>query len=112
MKKAASSLVLATLITASLAACVVTPPHVAVRAPAVTIWAPVAPPPPRVEIVPPAPRRDYVWIPGYWHWESNQHHWREGYWEAPHEREHWVPHRWERDDRDQWRLNGGYWHRD
>jgi len=95
-----------------LSACTVTPSRLEMRAPSVAIWAPVAPPPPRVEVIPVAPSRDHIWIPGYWHWESNQHRWMEGHWEERREHEHWVPHRWERDDHDQWRLNGGYWHRD
>ena len=39
----------------------------------------VAPPPPRVEVVP-APRPGYVWAPGYWAWEGGRHVWRGGHW--------------------------------
>jgi len=34
----------------------------------------VAPPPPRVEVVP-APRRGQVWVPGYWDWRGHRHVW-------------------------------------
>ncbi len=44
----------------------------------------VGPPPPaRVELVP-APRRGYVWAPGYWGWRGQRHVWVAG---------HWVRHR-------------------
>jgi hypothetical protein len=95
-----------------LSACTITPPHVSVAAPSVVVWAPVAPPPPRVEVMPPPPSHEFFWVPGYWHWEANQHRWMDGHWERNREREHWVPHRWDPDERGQWRLNGGYWHRD
>ena len=39
----------------------------------------VPPPPPRVEVVP-APRRDYVWAPGYWRWKGREHVWVSGRW--------------------------------
>ena len=55
----------------------------------------VAPPPPRVEVVP-APRVGYVWAPGYWVRE------RRGY--------HWRPHRWEEHD-GRWRFDRGRWER-
>ena len=90
-------------------ACTVTPAHVSVSAPSVVIWAPVPPPAPRVEVIPPAPRHDYFWVAGHWHWEGNQHHWVDGRWEQHREHEHWVAHRWDRDEHGQWRLNGGYW---
>ena len=34
----------------------------------------VAPPPPRVEVIP-AARSGHVWAPGYWEWRRNRHHW-------------------------------------
>ena len=94
------------------AACTVVPPHVSVRAPSVVVWAPVPPPAPRVEVIPPPPRHDYFWVPGYWHWQSDRHQWIDGHWEQHHEHEHYVPHRWDQDEHGKWRLNDGYWHRD
>jgi hypothetical protein len=105
----------ATLVLAStiaLSACVIAPPPRMAAGPTVIVRAPIQPPPPRVEVIPPAPRQGYLWIPGYWHWEANRHRWIDGHWEQHREHEHWVDHRWERDDHDQWRLNGGYWRHD
>ena len=93
-------------------ACTVSPTRVSLSGPAMIVWAPVAPPPPRVEVMPPPPRHDYIWIPGYWHWEASRHRWVDGHWEPHREHEHWVPHHWEHDDRGQWRLDSGYWRRD
>ena len=38
-----------------------------------------APPPVRYEAVP-APRRGYVWAPGYWEPRGHRHVWRAGHW--------------------------------
>jgi hypothetical protein len=73
----------------------------------------VAPPAPRVEVVPEA-RRGYVWAPGYWDWKRGHHVWVKGKWvrerrgyvyKAPTWEEHngrWRMHRgnWARHDRD------------
>jgi len=61
----------------------------------------VAPPPPRVEVVP-APRAGYVWAPGYWAYDGRRHVWHDGYWVHERHGHHWVPDRW--DER------GGHWH--
>ena len=68
-----------------------------------------APPPPRVEVIPP-PRVGYVWTPGYWDWRGGRHYWvggtyvreRRGY--AYHHPE-WVQ------DGERWRLDRGGWRR-
>jgi len=41
------------------------------------------PPPPKVEVVPPAPdgMRDTVWVSGQWQWSGRRWEWREGRWE-------------------------------
>lgn len=98
----------AILVAVWLSVCTVTPPRVSIAAPTVTLWAPVAPPPPGGEVIPPVPGYDYFRIAGHWHREGNEH----GHWEPHRAHEHRVPHRWERDDHDQWRLTGGYWHRE
>ncbi len=71
----------------------------------------IAPPEPRVQVEP-APRRGYVWVPGYWNWnpERARHRWVEGTWvrERPgyyYNQPQWV----ERDGR--WVLNRGAWQR-
>jgi hypothetical protein len=111
MKKSLSlSLVLAVAL--GLSACTVVPAHGQYYGPTVTVWAPIAPPPPRVEVIPPPPRHDHFWAPGYWHWENNQHRWIGGHWEQHREHERWVPHQWERNDHGQWEQHGGHWRRD
>lgn len=40
----------------------------------------VAPPAPRAERAP-APRRGYVWAPGYWDYNGRSYVWRTGHWE-------------------------------
>ena len=69
----------------------------------------VAPPPARVEVVP-APRRGYVWAPGYWDWRGRRHVWANGYWVRERRGYHWAPHRWtEREGR--WHFERGRWDR-
>jgi hypothetical protein len=43
-----------------------------------------APPPPRYEVIPVAPSRDYVWVGGRWVWrpERHQHVWVPGGWRS------------------------------
>jgi hypothetical protein len=41
------------------------------------------PPPARVEIVPPRPRPDAVWIDGEWMWQGRRWAWRPGRWVVP-----------------------------
>ncbi len=66
-----------------------------------------APPPARYELVP-APRKGYVWAPGYWDGNNNKHSWRKGKWERERKGYHYVEPRWtERDNR--WTLNRGGW---
>jgi hypothetical protein len=69
----------------------------------------VAPPPPRVEVVP-APRVGYVWAPGYWEWRGRRHVWVNGYWVRERRGYHWRPHRWEEHE-GRWRFDRGRWER-
>jgi hypothetical protein len=71
---------------------------------------PVAPPPPQVEYIGPAPGVGYVWLNGYWGWSGGRHVWNGGRWEAPRPGYHWTPHSWSH-DRDGWREHGGRWNR-
>ena len=43
---------------------------------------PAPPPLARVEIIPVAPSRGHIWVPGRWHWwpEHHEHVWVPGYW--------------------------------
>jgi hypothetical protein len=73
----------------------------------------IAPPPPRVEIVPPS-RPDFVWTPGYWAWDHGRHVWIEGRWIAARRGEMWVPERWVefREQRGvHWHFEPGHWER-
>lgn len=67
-----------------------------------------APPPPRFESVP-APRRGYVWAPGYWNYDGYRYTWISGHWERARSGYQYMPHEWVR-DRDGWRLSRGGWH--
>ncbi len=69
----------------------------------------VAPPAPRVEVVP-APRAGYVWAPGYWRWHGHQHVWTGGHWIHERRGYHWVPERWEAAGSN-YRFHRGYWAR-
>lgn len=66
-----------------------------------------APPPPRVEVMP-APRRGYVWAPGYWRWEGRGHVWMNGHWERARPGQHWVAERWAQAGA-RWRFEPGHW---
>ena len=60
----------------------------------ITINIGVAPPAPRYEVVP-APRSGYVWAPGYWRWQDQQHVWAKGRWLEARPGSYWVADRWE-----------------
>ena len=67
------------------------------------------PPVARVEVIPVAPGRGFVWISGYWGWRNADFEWFPGRWERPIEgRREWVPHRWAH-DRNGWYLIEGHW---
>ncbi|MGS1059355.1 YXWGXW repeat-containing protein [Burkholderia glumae] len=53
----------------------------------------VAPPPPRVEVVP-APRVGYVWDAGHWVWRHGAYVWEPGHWQAVRVGYHWQPGHW------------------
>ncbi|WP_296444276.1 YXWGXW repeat-containing protein [Rhodoferax sp. UBA5149] len=69
----------------------------------------IEPPPPRQEVVP-APRRGYVWAPGYWDARGQRHVWRAGHWERQRRGYHYIAPTWtQRDNR--WELQRGRWNR-
>jgi hypothetical protein len=104
-----SSLVLtAVLASATLSACVVAGPPPRRHAVAV-VDVDVRPPPDRV-IVAPAPRRGYVWAPGYWRWNGRTHVWVDGRWMRERRGYHWVPAHWE-DHGGRWHFEEGHWAR-
>jgi hypothetical protein len=54
-----------------------------------------APPAPLVEVVPPTPGVDFVWIPGAWGWHDRWV-WERGHYDRPpHPGAVWAPHRYE-----------------
>jgi hypothetical protein len=67
------------------------------------------PPAERVEVIPSAPGRDYIWVKGHWGWRRNDYEWVPGRWVVP-ERGYreWEPGRWER-DRNGWFYIEGRW---
>lgn len=61
-------------------------------------------PPPEIPAytVPPAPRPNYMWTPGYWNWNGSSYYWVPGAWVAPPSMGmYWTPGYWG------WN-NGGY----
>jgi hypothetical protein len=96
----------------ALSACVVTPPSVRFTPPAVVMMAPIAPPPPRVEVIAAPPGHEYFWVYGHWRWDGREHQWQDGHWEKHHEHEHWVNSRWSQGERGQWQLQEGHWRPD
>ena len=66
-----------------------------------------APPPPRFENAP-APRRGYVWAPGYWNWDGGRHVWLAGHWEAARDGYQYQSGEWIRDGGG-YRLRAGGW---
>ena len=69
----------------------------------------VAPPAPRVEVVP-APRSGYLWAPGYWDARGSRHRWVRGHWERERRGYRFSEPRWvERDNR--WHLERPRWQR-
>jgi hypothetical protein len=68
-----------------------------------------APPAPRDERVP-APRRGYVWSPGYWNWTSNKHAWVKGSWARERRGYAYSPNHWE-ESNGKWNLQHGRWER-
>jgi WXXGXW repeat (2 copies) len=62
----------------------------------------IAPPAPRVEVIPARPGPRYFWINGHWRWDGRAHVWVPGHWEPNRDGLVWVPAHWAR--------RGGFWH--
>jgi hypothetical protein len=71
------------------------------------IVAPMAPPPPRVEVVP-APRAGYVWDQGRWRWDHGRYVWVPGHWQPVRVGYRWVPGHWVQRGPN-WRWVEGHW---
>lgn len=70
----------------------------------------VAPPAPRVEVVPRA-RAGYVWAPGYWRWNGHRHVWIRGSWVRERRGWHWERDAWVQGPNGRWHLVRGHWER-
>jgi hypothetical protein len=68
-----------------------------------------APPQPRHEVVP-APRKGYVWVPGYYDLKGKKHVWKAGHWEKSRKGYHYVEPRWTQAD-NRWELHRGGWNK-
>jgi hypothetical protein len=71
------------------------------------IVAPMAPPPPRVEVMP-APRAGYVWDHGRWRWDHGRYVWVSGHWQPVRVGYRWVPGHWVQRGPN-WRWVEGHW---
>ena len=71
------------------------------------IYVDIAPPAPRYEVTP-APRAGYIWVPGYWDWDSHRHVWHKGRWEHERAGYTYMPNRWEQRN-GKWSLERGRW---
>ena len=65
------------------------------------------PPPPRYELTP-APRRGYVWSPGYWNWTGVRYVWTPGTWYPVRTGYDWYAPAWVQMG-GSWRFREGYW---
>ncbi|HEY8101073.1 MAG TPA: YXWGXW repeat-containing protein [Burkholderiaceae bacterium] len=66
-----------------------------------------APPPPRIESLPPS-RHGHVWVPGYWVWDGRAYVWASGHWERERRGYHYIAPHWE-PSQGQWVMVPGHW---
>jgi WXXGXW repeat (2 copies) len=112
----ACAVLIGLIITGStLSGCVVSPRGVKVRAPVVTVSEVMvtrAPPPLRVEPVPPppsGPTKVWVWQPGHWYWDGRDYDWKPGHYEKrPARAASWVAPTWVARG-SQWVFVPGHW---
>ena len=74
-----------------------------------TVIVSAMPPPILIESRPPLPRRDAVWIPGYWSWSGRRYVWIGGVWSAPRPGWIWMPPQWQRRSDGRWQWIPGHW---
>ena len=72
-----------------------------------------APPPIRVErIPPPPPGTEVVWVQGYWGWDHGRYVWFGGHYaRVPYHGARWIPDRWEQRGHEH-HYTPGHWDRD
>jgi hypothetical protein len=70
----------------------------------------VAPPPMRVETVPPPPSPVHEWVPGHWQWNGREYVWRRGHYvRRPTPAAYWVADGWVPAPNGHWRYVPGHW---
>jgi hypothetical protein len=75
------------------------------------VYIQVQPPVRVVEARPVAPRRGWVWRPGYHYWNGRRYVWIQGRWvRPPYARATWIAGRWEHERRG-WFWIPGHWAR-
>lgn len=75
------------------------------------VYAPMAPPALRAEIIPIAPSPAYMWIGGSWGWSGSRYDWRPGRWAMPPRPGYgWQSRPWSQGSRG-WHGGGGHWGR-
>ncbi len=75
----------------------------------VGIYAPIAPPAPRVEVRPVRPGPHAIWVDGHWRWAGGRHIWAPGHWDVPPRHYHaWAPGHWRHGPRG-WIWIDGHW---
>ncbi len=69
-----------------------------------------APPPPRLEVVPLSPGRDYAWIPGFWAYHGGEWEWVSGCWVLrPGPKFVWSDGHWAKHGRSGYIWINGHW---
>lgn len=72
--------------------------------------APGAPPPPRTEVIPPAPAPQMVWQVGYWSYNGANWDWVPGHYQArPQPAAQWIPGHWAQQPGGAWVWIAGRW---
>ena len=74
------------------------------------VTAPTAPPPQRVEAIPPSPGPQMAWEPGHWSFDGATWNWVPGHFEAaPQPTAQWVPGHWAQQPGGTWIWITGRW---
>jgi hypothetical protein len=68
----------------------------------------IAPPPPRVEVIPAAPASHWYWVGGHWKWEGGGYQWVGGHWVEPRPGEVFVQAFWTREGGG-WEFHPAQW---
>ena len=74
------------------------------------VSAPAAPPPARVEVIPPSPGPQMVWESGHWSFNGATWDWIPGHYEAaPQPTAEWIPGHWTQQPGGSWIWIAGHW---